>query len=110
MKTWLIKNYSNFTTTCSNKSFYDHDQPENHRKKKEKEEGVREKMTATVFCFYIVDFRQGKTHSLTFPQSNMVFINPARYFKSIYSIFWSLNSPDYQQQLTPRKIQILVDN
>ena len=47
------ENYSNFTTTRPNKSFYDPDQPENHRKEREegKGAGAREKKTSNKFLY-----------------------------------------------------------
>ena len=55
------ENYNNFTTTSSNKGFYDPKQPENRRKEREKGKGARARgkkdWPAAVFCFYIVDFR-----------------------------------------------------
>ena len=58
------ENYScSFTKTGPNKSIYQPDEPENHRKERKDGKGARarEKILATVFSFYSVDFRKKNT-------------------------------------------------
>ena len=92
------ENYSSFTKTGPNKGNYKSDEPENHRKKKQKRgkgsESERKKdyQQSLVFIVWTLEIVYGRQktsaegHSKTLSQSDLVFIHPGKYLHSMATV------------------------
>ena len=82
----IDENYSSFTKTGPNKGNYKPDEPENHRKERQKGKEARERekkdyQQSLVFVVWTLERQKtsAEGHSKTLSQSDLVFIHPGIY-------------------------------